>query len=412
MDSGGEADDRRARLWEVAKLFLRLGATAFGGPAVHIALMEEEIVRRRKWLTAEELLDLVGATNLIPGPNSTELAIHIGYRRAGNAGLLLAGACFILPAALLTAVFAVIYERYRFIPQVGAILYGLKPAILGIIAAAVIRLGRTALKSDAKRWISIVAFTVALAGSLAGGDELLVLFGAGGLGILYSAFRARGNKPPNATETPAPAPASKPKTNGFIAALPMLSGAGAATAAPSATLLALTLYFLKIGSVLYGSGYVLVSFLRGDLVLERGWISEQQLIDAVAVGQATPGPVFTTATFIGYLLHGPAGAALATIAIFIPSFALVRLTSPFVARLRKSAVLGGFLDGVNAGSLGLLAAVLGTLAAIALEGWPAYIIGALGVAAALIPKLNPTWVLLGGAVAGLLVSAAGLAPPP
>jgi chromate transporter len=414
MDSGGRADDRRARLWEVAKLFLRLGATAFGGPAVHIALMEEEIVRRRKWLTAEELLDLVGATNLIPGPNSTELAIHIGYRRAGNAGLLLAGACFILPAALITAIFAVIYERYRFIPQVGAILYGLKPAILGIIAAAVVRLGRTALKSDAKRWISIVAFTVALAASLAGGDELLVLFGVGGLGIIYSAFRARGtgNKPPNATENPAPAPESKPKANGFIAALPMLSGAGAAAAAPSATLLALTLYFLKIGSVLYGSGYVLVSFLRGDLVLERGWISEQQLIDAVAVGQATPGPVFTTATFIGYLLHGPAGAVLATIAIFIPSFALVRLTSPFVARLRKSAVLGGFLDGVNAGSLGLLAAVLGTLAAIALEGWPAYMIGALGVAAALIPKLNPTWVLLGGAAAGLLVSAAGLAPPP
>lgn len=404
--------ERRARLWELAKLFLRLGATAFGGPAVHIALMEEEIVRRRKWLTSEELLDLIGATNLIPGPNSTELAIHIGYRRAGSAGLVLAGVCFIFPAALITAIFAVIYERYRLIPEVGAILYGLKPAILGIIAAAVVRLGKTALKNPAKRWISIAAFTVALAGSLAGGDELLVLFGAGGLGILYSAIRrARGGggggKKP---EPPADKPAQAPKSHGLIAALPLFGGA--AVAAPSATLLALTLYFLKIGSILYGSGYVLVSFLRGDLVLDRGWITEQQLIDAVAIGQATPGPVFTTATFIGYLLHGPAGAALATIAIFIPSFLLVRLTSPFVAKLRGSAVLGGFLDGVNAGSLGLLAAVLAKLASIALSGWPAFIIGALGVGAALIPRLNPTWVLLGGAVAGLVISAAGLAPAP
>jgi chromate transporter len=405
-----EQGDRRARLWELAKLFLRLGATAFGGPAVHIALMEEEIVRRRKWLTAEELLDLVGATNLIPGPNSTELAIHIGYKRAGNAGLMLAGACFILPAALITAFFAVVYQKYRFIPEVGAILYGLKPAVLGVIAAAVVRLGRTAVKNKSKRWISIAAFIVALAGSLAGGDELLVLFGAGGLGMIYAAIRVSrggGTTPPSPDAKPAP------KSHGLIAALPMLSGAATTTAAAApATLLALTLYFLKIGSVLYGSGYVLVSFLRGDLVLDRGWISEQQLIDAVAVGQATPGPVFTTATFIGYLLHGPAGAALATIAIFIPSFALVRLTSPFVERLRKSVLLGGFLDGVNAGSLGLLAAVLGTLASAALSGWPAYAIGALGVAAALIPKLNPTWILLGGAAAGLLLSAAGLAPLP
>lgn len=402
--------EHRARLWELAKLFLRLGATAFGGPAVHIALMEEEIVRRRKWLTSEELLDLIGATNLIPGPNSTELAIHIGYRRAGTAGLVLAGVCFMFPAALITAIFAVIYERYRLIPEVGAILYGLKPAILGIIAAAVIRLGKTALKNPAKRWISIAAFAVALAGSLAGGDELLVLFGAGGLGILYSAIRrARGGggKKP---EPPADKPAQAPKSHGFIAALPLFGGAAAA--APSATLLALTLYFLKIGSILYGSGYVLVSFLRGDLVLDRGWITEQQLIDAVAIGQATPGPVFTTATFIGYLLHGPAGAALATIAIFIPSFLLVRLTSPFVAKLRGSALLGGFLDGVNAGSLGLLAAVLAKLASIALSGWPAFVIGALGVGAALIPRLNPTWVLLGGAAAGLVISAAGLAPAP
>jgi chromate transporter len=407
MDSG--SDERRARLWELAKLFLRLGATAFGGPAVHIALMEEEVVRRRKWLTAEELLDLVGATNLIPGPNSTELAIHIGYRRAGTAGLVLAGVCFILPAALITAAFAVLYERYRFVPAAGAVLYGLKAAILGIIAAAVVRLGRTALKSEAKRWISIVAFVAALAASLAGVDELIALFGAGGLGIVYAAARSRrgGDKPPAPGEEAAPGA----KSNGILMALPALSGAGAA-AASKATLLELTLYFLKIGSVLYGSGYVLVSFLRGDLVLERGWISEQQLIDAVAAGQATPGPVFTTATFIGYLLHGPAGAALATIAIFVPSFVLVRLTSPFVARLRASVVLGGFLDGVNAGSLGLLAAVIGKLAAIALSGWPAFVIGALGVAAALVPKLNPTWVLLGGAAAGLLVSAAGLAPPP
>ncbi|HZF48788.1 MAG TPA: chromate efflux transporter [Polyangiaceae bacterium] len=402
---GGEGGGRRARLWELARLFLRLGATAFGGPAVHIALMEEEVVRRRKWLTDEELLDLIGATNLIPGPNSTELAIHIGYRRAGSAGLVVAGACFIVPAALITVAFAVLYERYRFIPAAAAVLYGLKPAILGVIAAAVVRLGRTSLKSAAKRWISILAFLAALGASLAGGDELLVLFGAGGLGMIHSMARSRRGPP-----APAEKPAPSPKSNGLIAALPVLSGTAAA--ASKSTLLALTVYFLKIGSLLYGSGYVLVSFLRGDLVLDRGWITEQQLIDAVAVGQATPGPVFTTATFIGYLLHGPAGAALATTAIFVPSFALVRLTSPFVARLRASAVLGGFLDGVNAGSLGLLAAVLGKLAAIALVGWPAYVLAALGVAAALVPKLNPTWVLLGGAAAGLLLSFAGLATLP
>lgn len=404
MDSAGARStgdvDRRARLWELARLFLRLGTTAFGGPAVHIALMEEEIVRRRKWLTEEELLDLIGATNLIPGPNSTELAIHIGYRRAGDAGLVLAGVCFILPAALITALFAFLYVRYRFVPAVGAVLYGLKPAVLGVIAAAVIRLARTSMKSRAKRWISVAALAAAFAASLAGVDELLALFGAGALGMIHAAARARrGGEKPGQAQTSA----------GFIAAIPFLSGAGAA-AAPKATLLALGLYFLKIGSVLYGSGYVLVSFLRGDLVLERGWISEQQLIDAVAVGQATPGPVFTTATFLGYLLHGPAGAALATLAIFVPSFVLVRLTSPFVARLRKSVVLGGFLDGVNAGSLGLLGAVLIKLGAIALSGWPAFVIGALGIGAALVPKLNPTWILLGGALAGLLVSAAGLAP--
>lgn len=395
-EAGARVDGERARLWEVARLFLRLGVVAFGGPAVHVALMEEEVVRRLQWLTPEEFIDLLGAANLIPGPNSTELAIHIGYRRAGNAGLLAAGACFIVPAALITAGFAWLYSRFRYVPAVGALLYGLKPAILGVVAAAIVRLSRTALKREDKRWFSAIAGVGALAASLAGGDELVVLFGAGAAGLLRVAMKQGKGERLSAV------------------ALPLLAaggGAGAAGGASAkASLLALTLYFLKVGSLLYGGGYVLVSFLRGDLVVDRAWITEQELLDAVAIGQATPGPVFSTATFVGYLLHGPAGAALATIAIFLPSFLLVRATSPFIPRMRRSAALGGFLDGVNAGAIGLMGAVLVTLASGALVGWPAWVIGAVGVAAALIPRLNPTWVLVGGAVLGVLARAAGIIP--
>jgi chromate transporter len=408
-EGGARDDSRRARLLELARLFLRLGVVSFGGPAVHVALMEEEVVRRLKWLTPEEFLDLMGAANLIPGPNSTELAIHIGYRRAGTAGLVLSGACFILPAALITAGFAWAYTRFRYVPAVGALLYGLKPAILGVVAAAIVRLARTALKNEGKRWFSAIVGVSAMGASLAGGDELAVLFGAGALGLVRATAKGSGGAK-GATK-------GDERAAGFSPLIAQVGATGAACAAGAAgaagakgSLLALALYFLKVGSLLYGGGYVLVSFLRGDLVVERGWITERELLDAVAIGQATPGPVFSTATFIGYLLHGPAGAALATAAIFLPSFVLVRATSPFVQRMRASIALGGFLDGVNAGAIGLMGAVLVTLAGGALVGWPAWVIGVLGVAAALIPKLNPTWVLLGGAAAGLLVSVTRIAP--
>lgn len=380
---------------ELGRAFLRLGCVAFGGPAVHLALMEEEFVRRRKWLTPQEFLDLAGAAALIPGPNSTELVIHIGYRRAGNKGLIVAGLCFILPAALITTALAWAYGRWQAIPSVGAALYGLKPAILGVVFGAIARLGKSMAQNKSKRSFFAFAFLFALAANLAFAHELFVLFGAGFLGALYATWSREKQSNKNSTDNN--------KNERRSALLPALGAAAAASFfASKAGLLELGLYFLKVGSLLYGSGYVLVSILRGDLVQSYGWISEQQLLDAVAVGQATPGPVFSTATFIGYVLHGPAGALIATVAIFLPSFVLVRLTSPWVSRMRSSAVFGGFLDGVNAGSLGLMTAVLILLTKSALIDWPSYLIGLIGGALALVPRLNPTWVLFLGAALGML----------
>lgn len=384
-----------AAAFELGRAFLRLGCVAFGGPAVHLALMEEEFVRRRKWLTPQEFLDLAGAAALIPGPNSTELVIHIGYRRAGNKGLIVAGLCFILPAALITLALAWAYGRWQAIPSVGAALYGLKPAILGVVFGAIARLGKSMARNKSKRAFFAFAFLFALAANLAFAHELFILFGAGFLGALYAAWSREKQSNKNSPDNN--------KNERSSALIPALGAAAASSFfASKAGLLELGLYFLKVGSLLYGSGYVLVSILRGDLVQSYGWISEQQLLDAVAVGQATPGPVFSTATFIGYVLHGPAGALIATVAIFLPSFVLVRLTSPWVSRMRSSTVFGGFLDGVNAGSLGLMTAVLILLAKSALIDWPSYLIGLIGAALALVPRLNPTWVLFLGAVLGML----------
>lgn len=384
-----------AAAFELGRAFLRLGCVAFGGPAVHLALMEEEFVRRRKWLTPQEFLDLAGAAALIPGPNSTELVIHIGYRRAGNKGLIVAGLCFILPAALITLALAWAYGRWQAIPSVGAALYGLKPAILGVVFGAIARLGKSMARNKSKRAFFAFAFLFALAANLAFAHELFILFGAGFLGALYAAWSREKQSNKNSPDNN--------KNERSSALIPALGAAAASSFfASKAGLLELGLYFLKVGSLLYGSGYVLVSILRGDLVQSYGWISEQQLLDAVAVGQATPGPVFSTATFIGYVLHGPAGALIATVAIFLPSFVLVRLTSPWVSRMRSSTVFGGFLDGVNAGSLGLMTAVLILLAKSALIDWPSYLIGLIGCALALVPRLNPTWLLFLGAVLGVL----------
>ena len=350
-------------LREVAWVFFKLGATAFGGPAAHIALMQDEIVRRRAWVTAQEFTDLLGATNLIPGPNSTELAIHLGHKRAGWPGLLVAGACFILPAAIITLAFALAYVQWGTVPAATGVLAGLKPAILALIIAVIYRLGRSTLRTP----FTIAAAVGAAGCALAGTSELLLLFGAGALGIIRSFER--------------------PKPTAALSIDPV-------------TLTGLTWVFAKIGSILYGSGYVLIAFLRRELVLARHWLTESQLLDAVAIGQVTPGPVFTTATFIGFVLGGWPGAVLATAAIFVPSFIFVAASAPLIPRLRSSRSMSGFLDGVNAAALGLMASACIFLAHDALLTWPQRAIGAAAGAVLVLTKVNPTWVLAAAAAVG------------
>lgn len=372
-------------LGALALLFLRLGATAFGGPAAHIAMMRDEVVRRRAWLREEQFLDLLGATNLIPGPNSTELAIHIGWQRRRWAGLLVAGAAFILPAALITGALGWAYVRFGALPAAGWLMYGVKPVILAVVVQAIWGLGAKALKTARLRGLAGLSALLAAFGM----HELAVLFGAGGVAVLLA--RAHRAEPPAGAAGPL-----------MFAVLPPAVGGAAANAA---SLPALFAVFVKIGSVLFGSGYVLLAFLRADLVERLGWLSEAQLIDAVAVGQITPGPVFTTATFIGYVLAGPAGAAVATLGIFLPAFAFVALSGPLIPRLRASPAASAFLDGVNAASLALMALVTFQLAGAALVDLPSV---ALGVASALLLlrfQLNSTWLVLGGALAGWLLHA-------
>jgi chromate transporter len=366
----------------VALLFLRLGATAFGGPAAHIALMEEAVVRRRRWLTRDEFVDLLGATNLIPGPNSTEMAIHIGHRRAGWPGLLVGGSCFILPAAIIVGAIAWAYVRFGRLPAVGAVLYGVKPVIIAVVLQALALLARSTVKS----WPLGVLGLAAVAASALGVNELGILLACGSLMVVVRRVRSRG-------ETSAFAP---------LGTLALASGAGATTAAASANAGSIFLLFAKIGAVLYGSGYVLLAFLRADFVHRLGWLTEGQLLDAVAVGQVTPGPVFTTATFIGYVLAGWHGAVAATAGIFLPAFFFVAVSGPLVPRIRRSPLAGAFLDGVNVASLGLMATVSWQLGRSALvDGWTI----ALAVLAAVLlwRKVNATWLVFLGALAGILV---------
>ena len=390
-----------APLRELAALFLRLGITAFGGPAAHIAMMRDEVVDRRRWLTDKEFLDLVAATHLIPGPNSTELAIHLGYRRGGLPGLALAGACFILPAAVIVAGIAWAYARYGTTPQVGWLMYGIGPVVIAIVAQALVKLGRAALS----RWAYLPVAGGALAAALGGVNELALLSGGGAIGLLL-AVAAAG---PRRGAAGAVALATVPATlaHGLLgkgaAAAAVAAGAAGAAAAIPFTLTRLTLFFLKVGSVLFGSGYVLLAFLRADLVERWGWLSDQQLIDAITVGQITPGPVFTTATFIGFLLGGWGGAALATVAIFAPGFVFVAVTQPLIPRLRASRALAGCLDGVVAASLGLMAAVTWQLARAALVDPPAALIAVAAMGALLRWRPNSTWLILGGAAAGWLL---------
>lgn len=379
-------EDRTPRLIETAALFLRLGLTSFGGPAAHNALIEQEVVQRRGWLTRERFLDLLAAASLVPGPTSTELAIHIGFTRAGVPGLFAAGLCFLMPAALLTTAFAWAYLRYGTIPQVQAALYGIKPAVLAIVFAAVWRLGRTTARAP----ILTVAAASAVA-SLLGAGELVVLMASGAAAMVARKLGIRAAM--GALAVP------------WIAAASPAAAAGAA-AGGGPTLAGLAAVFLKIGSLLFGSGYVLIAFLQGELVEQRGWITSQQLLDAVAVGQFTPGPVTSSAAFIGWLLAGPAGAAVSTAAIFAPSFLFVLVSNPLLARLRRSPAAGAFLDGVAAGSLGLMAAAAAILARGALQGPVAWgIAAASGLAVLRKPALNSAWLVMGGALAGLLAGA-------
>lgn len=327
-------------LRELALLYVRLGTTAFGGPAAHIAMMEEEVVRRRGWLTHEQFLDLFGVVNLIPGPSSTQMAIQIGYRVAGWPGLLVGGLCFIFPAALLTLVLAWLYVKYGTLPQAAAVLYGVKAVMVAVVLQAIWNLARTAVKT---KLLALIGVLAVLANAF-GLNVLLVLFGAG---IIVVA----GKKTAGLKSLRSKALAL------LIPQTPLVASTGTLGAAAPFGLLSLFLFFLKVGAVLFGSGYVLLAFLRTDLVVKLRWLTDKQLLDAIAVGQLTPGPVFTTATFIGYLLGSVPGSVVATVGIFLPSFLFIAVIGPLVPRLRKSAVFGAFLDGVNVGALALMVVV-------------------------------------------------------
>jgi len=386
MDETPQTDpsiDERTSLSEIALLFLRLGTTAFGGPAAHIAMMEEEVVRRRKWLSHERFLDLLGATNLIPGPNSTELAIHIGYERGGWPGLIVAGVCFIVPAVIIVLGFAWAYVTYGQLPMAGSVLYAVKPVVVAVVVMALWQLGKTALKG---KLVAAVGAAV-LVLSFVGLNEILLLFLAGLVTAVAARISAREIK----------ATAS--------AILPVFFAQAAAAAPVPATLTGIFLTFLKIGSVLFGSGYVLLAFLRADLVERYAWITNQQLIDAVAVGQLTPGPVFTTATFIGYIVAGFPGAMAATAGIFLPAFIFVAMSGWLIPKLRSSSTMGAFLDGINVASLALMAYVTILLGR---ESFTDIISSAIFAASIILlawPKINSAWLILAALVLGLLISA-------
>lgn len=375
-----------SRLGEVASVFLKLGLVGFGGPAAHIAMMEAEVVGRRGWLSRERFLDLLGATSLIPGPNSTELAIHLGQERAGWRGLLLAGTCFIAPAFAIVLACAWAYVRWGALPVAGGILYGVKPVIIAVVLQALWALGRTAAKTRSIAAVGILS--VALAAS--GVHELLVILGAGLLLALWA--RMRTARPSGLAGSLIP----------FWALVGAPIGAGAAAATPFG-LTPLFLFFLKVGSVLFGSGYVLLAFLRADLVQRWGWLTEGQLLDAVAVGQVTPGPVFTTATFIGYVLGGLPGAVLATVGIFLPSFFFVAISGPLIPRLRRSAVAGAFLDGVNVASIGLMALVTAQLARAAVVDLTTALLAVASATLLIRFRVNSAWLVLAAALVGLVL---------
>lgn len=373
------------RVADVAILFLKLGFLAFGGPAVHIALMEDEVVRRRGWMSREEFLDLLGAANLIPGPSSTELAIYIGYRLTGGAGLLLAGICFILPAALIVCGLAALYVRWGAMPIAKTLFQSLYPVVIAVVVQALWRLGRTALKSRALGCIAVGAVGLAWAQT----SPLLVLLAGGSASAAICAF-SKGQAPKGSASRGGGLP---------LVPAPLLS-AVASTLAPVG-LMPLFLVFLKFGAVIFGSGYVLLPFLQADLVTQRHWITERQLLDAVLIGQVTPGPVFTTATFIGYLLARGRGAIVATVGIFLPAFVLVAMSGPLVPRIRRSSWAGAFLDGLNVAALALMAAVTFQLGHLALRHSLSWAIALISTLLLLFTRVNALWLIAAAGIIGV-----------
>lgn len=373
--------NKQSRLKEVAQVFFKMGIYAFGGPAAHIAMMEEEIVKKRKWMDHQHFLDLVGATNLIPGPNSTEMTMHCGHERAGVAGLFVAGICFIFPAVMITAVLAWLFVNYGELPAIAPFFIGIKPAVIALIVSSVYTLGKKALKG----WELGTIGAIALILSLAGINEIIALLGAGLLGAIYFYIKS---KP---TITPV-----------FVFPLLIYSCFANTTLSISTSKIFWT--FLKVGSVLYGSGMVLFAYLDAELV-SKGYLLSSQLMDAIAVGQFTPGPVLSTATFVGYQLGGLMGAIAATLGIFLPSFLLVWLLNPLVPKMRKSKILGYFLDAVNIASVAVIAAIAIKMGQNVIVNWQAIVVLGLGLFFTFGPKkLNAMWLVLGGAVVGYVLN--------
>lgn len=368
-------------LKELAALFLKLGIIGFGGPAAHIAMMQQEVVEKRKWLTEQEFLDLLGATNLIPGPNSTEMAIHIGQEKGGWRGLIIAGACFIFPAVLIVGFLAWLYKDYGQLPQVQPFIYGIKPAVIAVILGAVFPLAKKSIKSVELAVIGVLVLVL----SLLNINEIYLMFGAGLLAILVARIRNR----------------QQIKLNGIF---PLALLQPTIPALLSVSNVNLFLIFLKIGAILYGSGYVLFAFLDTELVA-TGFMSRQQLIDAIAVGQFTPGPVFTSVTFIGYQINGFWGAVISTVGIFLPSFVFVALLNPLVKKMRKSTLFSLFLDAVNVASVAIIVAICLIMGKETITDARTVVIAALSMAVVFrYRKVNSAFIVIGGSLAGYLLS--------
>jgi chromate transporter len=373
----------RRRYREVALLFLKLGSIAFGGPAAHIAMMDDEVVTKRKWMSREHFLDLVGATNLIPGPNSTEMAIHCGYHHAGWIGLILAGVCFILPAASLILILAFLYREYGSVPALEPFLYGIKPAVIAIIISAIYKLGRKALKS----WELGAIGLAVIAAAILGVNIIVTILAGGIVGMVWLSIKKR---------------LVDVRLRSFY---PFFLLTAAPALPHTVPLLSLFLVFLKIGAVLFGSGYVLVAYLDSELVRNLGWLTRQVLLDAIAIGQFTPGPVLTTSTFIGFQIHGIWGAAMATLGIFLPSFLFVAILNPLISKLRRSSLASAFMDAVNISAVGIMLAVSFRLGQTILVDWRAWVLASLSILVVLIwKKINSLVIVIGGALGGYLLN--------